>query len=215
MFGLITMLLTTLGATGMGSILKMVGGLFAGIADAKAAAAQRELARDLALSNASKDLQKAMFGEANAETSMFTRATRRIIALIGMLNFFVISILCTIWPGVELITFTPPENKEAVRILWGLVTFPSGADITTTITTGHIALVSIATLGAIIGFYFTHHHRAHRFGLNRNTRSNYRILLHSVRRRKIKRRLCGNISDQVAYFYPLNLSFERDSLFYR
>ena len=47
MFGLITMLLTTLGATGMGSILKMVGGLFAGIADAKAAAAQRELARDL------------------------------------------------------------------------------------------------------------------------------------------------------------------------
>jgi hypothetical protein len=155
MFGLITMLLTTLGATGMGSILKMVGGLFAGIADAKAAAAQRELARDLALSNASKDLQKAMFGEANAETSMFTRATRRIIALIGMLNFFIISILCTIWPGVELITFTPPENKEAVRILWGLVTFPSGADITTTITTGHIALVSIATLGAIIGFYFT------------------------------------------------------------
>ena len=30
MFGLITMLLTTLGATGMGSMLKIVGGLFAG-----------------------------------------------------------------------------------------------------------------------------------------------------------------------------------------
>jgi len=98
MFGLITMLLTTLGATGMGSLLKMVGGFAAGISDAKAASAKRELARDLALSKASIETQKAIFGEANEETSMFTRATRRIIALIGMLNFFVISVLCTIWP---------------------------------------------------------------------------------------------------------------------
>ena len=155
MFGLVTMLLTTLGATGMGSILKMVGGFAAGISDAKAAAAKRELARDLAMSKASIETQKAIFGEANEETSMFTRATRRIIALIGMLNFFVISVLCTIWPGVTIITFTPPENKEAFSILWGIVKFPSGADVTTAITTGHIALVSIATLGAIIGFYFT------------------------------------------------------------
>jgi hypothetical protein len=155
MFGLITMLLTTLGATGMGSILKMVGGLFAGIADAKTASAKRELARDLALSKASIETQQAIFGESNAETSMFTRATRRIIALIGMLNFFVISVLCTIWPGVTIITFTPPENKENFSLLWGLVKFPSGAEVTTAITTGHIALVSVATLGAIIGFYFT------------------------------------------------------------
>jgi ABC-type uncharacterized transport system permease subunit len=107
------------------------------------------------MSKASIETQKAIFGEANEETSMFTRATRRIIALIGMLNFFVISVLCTIWPGVTIITFTPPENKEAFSILWGIVKFPSGADVTTAITTGHIALVSIATLGAIIGFYFT------------------------------------------------------------
>ena len=108
MFGLITMLLTTLGATGMGSILKMVGGLFAAISDAKAASAKRELARDLALSKASIEMQQAIFGETNEKTSIFTRTTRRIIALIGMCNFFVISVLCTIWPGVELITFTPP-----------------------------------------------------------------------------------------------------------
>jgi hypothetical protein len=72
-----------------------------------------------------------------------------------MLNFFVISVLCTIYPSIELVTFTPPENKEAISVLWGLVKFPSGADITTSITTGHISLVSIATLGAIVGFYFT------------------------------------------------------------
>jgi len=155
MFGLITMLLTTLGATGMGSILKMAGGLFAAISDAKAASAKRELARDLALSKASIEMQQAIFGETNEKTSIFTRTTRRIIALIGMCNFFVISVLCTIWPGVELITFTPPENKENFSLLWGLVEFPSGTEVTTAITTGHISLVSIATLGAIIGFYFT------------------------------------------------------------
>ena len=155
MFGLITMLLTTLGATGMGSILKMAGGLFAAISDAKASSAKRELARDLALSKASIEMQQAIFGETNEKTSIFTRTTRRIIALIGMCNFFVISVLCTIWPGVELITFTPPENKENFSLLWGLVEFPSGAEVTTAITTGHISLVSIATLGAIIGFYFT------------------------------------------------------------
>ena len=45
MFGLITMLLTTLGATGMGSMLKIVGGIFAGISEAKEAASKRELIR--------------------------------------------------------------------------------------------------------------------------------------------------------------------------
>ena len=156
MFGLITMLLTTLGATGMGSMLKIVAGTIQSINDGREAKAKRELARDLAMSSQDIKFQQAVFGNGtDPAASLFTRATRRIIALIGMLNFATISILCTIWPSVELITFTPPENKEAVSILWGLVKFPSGADITTAITTGHISLVSVATLGAIIGFYFT------------------------------------------------------------
>lgn len=155
MFGLITMLLTTLGATGMGSMLKIVGGIFAGISEAREAKAKRELIRDMQMQKADLEFQKVVFGEVDKDTSAFTRGTRRLIALIGMCNFFVISVLCTLWPGVELVTFTPPENKESFKLLWGLVTFPSGADITTSITTGHIALVSIATLGAIVGFYFT------------------------------------------------------------
>jgi len=155
MFGLITMLLSTLGATGMGSMLKIFAGIIQSSNQAKEDKSKRELARDMAMSGANLEFQKAVFGEANEEASMFTRGTRRIIALIGMLNFFTISVLCTIFPSVELITFTPPENKEAFSVLWGLVKFPSGADVTTAITTGHIALVSIATLGAIIGFYFT------------------------------------------------------------
>ena len=156
MFGLVTMLLSTLGATGMGSILKILGGLVQSISDANEAKQKREMARDLAMSNSDIKFQQAVFGNnSDPESNLFTRATRSLIALIGMLNFATISILCTLYPGVELITFTPPENKEAIKILWGLVTFPSGADVTTSITTGHISLVSIATLGAIIGFYFT------------------------------------------------------------
>ena len=155
MFGLITMLLTTLGATGMGSMLKIVGGIFQGVSDAREMSARRELIRDMQLKGADLEFQKAVFGEMDKDTSAFTRGTRRLIALIGMCNFFVISVLCTLWPTTQLVTFTPPENKESIKLIWGLVTFPSGADITTSITTGHIALVSIATLGAIIGFYFT------------------------------------------------------------
>ena len=90
MFGLITMLVSTLGATGMGSLLKMAGGIVASIAEKKAAAEKRELARELAVSKANAELQKNLFGEPDKETAMFTRATRRFLAVIGMCNFFVI-----------------------------------------------------------------------------------------------------------------------------
>ena len=155
MFGLITMLLSTLGATGMGSMLKILGGSFQGISEAKAAKERRELIRDMQIKGMDLEFQKLLVGATDKDTGMFTRATRRLIAFMGMLNFFVISVLCTLYPGVTLVTFTPPENKEATSILWGLITFPSGADITTSITTGHISLVAVTTLGAIIGFYFT------------------------------------------------------------
>tara|TARA_R110002020_G_scaffold317256_1_gene532906 strand:+ start:154 stop:636 length:483 start_codon:yes stop_codon:yes gene_type:complete len=155
MFGLVTMLLTTLGATGMGSMLKIVGGIVQSANDAKEAKAKRELIRDMSMSNANADFQKSVFGEVDQDTSIFTRATRRLIALIGMLNFAAISIWCTIYPGIDLVTFTPPENKESWDILWGFISIPSGSDLTTSISTGHIALVAITTLGAIIGFYFT------------------------------------------------------------
>jgi hypothetical protein len=72
-----------------------------------------------------------------------------------MLNFATISIICTIWPNVDLVTFVPPEQAREIKVLWGLFSMPLDAGVTTSITTGHIALVSITTLGAIIGFYFT------------------------------------------------------------
>jgi hypothetical protein len=155
MFGLITMLLSTLGATGMGSTLKIIAGIFDRIGAAKESREKREILREMDLRKADVEFQKAVFGEANADNSAFTRGTRRLIALIGMLNFFVISVLCTIWPGVELLTFTPPENKDYFSFLFGLIKIPMGSETVVAITTGHIALISITMLGAIIGFYFT------------------------------------------------------------
>lgn len=139
----------------MGSMLKILGGIVQSANDAKEAKAKRELIRDMSLAKADVKFQQAVFGEANEDTSIFTRATRRLIAFMGMLNFAIISILCTLYPNTTLITFTPPENKESINVLWGLLKFPSGEEVTTAITTGHISLVAITTLGAIIGFYFT------------------------------------------------------------
>jgi len=155
MFGLITMLLSTLGATGMGSMLKILGGIFQGLSEAKAAKERRELVRDMQIRGMDMEFQKMLVGEADKDTSMFTRTTRRLIAFMGMLNFAAISILCTLYPNTTLITFTPPENKESFSALWGLIKFPIESEITSVITTGHISLVAISTLGAIIGFYFT------------------------------------------------------------
>ena len=151
------MLLSTLGATGMGSMLKILGGAVQSRNEAKEAQAKRELLRDMQMREADIEFQKAIFGDANddPEATIFTRTTRRIIALIGMLNFATISILCTLYPTVELVTFVPPEQAREISILWGLYTMPINEGVTTSITTGHISLVSITTLGAIIGFYFT------------------------------------------------------------
>ena len=155
MFGLITMLLSTLGATGMGSTLKIIAGIFDRIGAAKESKEKREILREMDLRKADVEFQKAVFGEANNDNSAFTRGTRRLIALIGMLNFFVISVLCTIWPSVELLTFNPPENKDYFSFLFGLSKIPMRSKTVVAITTGNIALISITMLGAIIGFYFT------------------------------------------------------------
>ena len=62
MFGLITMLLSTLGATGMGSMLKIVGGIFQSISEAKAAKERRELVRDMQIRGMDNDFQKMLVG---------------------------------------------------------------------------------------------------------------------------------------------------------
>ena len=154
MFGLITMLLSTLGATGMGSMLKIVAGIVDRVGAAKESREKRELIREMQLREADIKFQESVFGGTD-EYSIYTRSTRRVIALIGMLNFATVSILCTIYPSVELVTFIPPAHLTEFNLFWGFIKFPINQGATVAITTGHIALTSITILGAIIGFYFT------------------------------------------------------------
>jgi len=155
MFGLAITLISTLGATGMGSILKIFAGHIQSKNATREAREKRKLFKDLKENDQAVQFQTAVFGEADEKTAIFTRTTRRIIALIGMFNFATISILCTIWPTAELVTFMPTENIQSFKILWGLIEFPINNESTVRITTGHIALSSFTSLGAIIGFYFT------------------------------------------------------------
>ena len=154
MFGLITMLLSTLGATGMGSMLKIVAGIVDRVGAAKESREKRDLIREMQLREADIKFQESVFGGTD-ESSIYTRSTRRVIALIGMLNFATVSILCTIYPSVELVTFIPPAHLTEFNLFWGFIKFPINQGATVAITTGHIALTSITILGAIIGFYFT------------------------------------------------------------
>lgn len=153
MFGLIATLLSTLGATGLGAILKIIGGFFDHLSAAREAKERRELFRELQRSEINLNFQEKVFG--STEGGMYARTTRRIIALVGMLNFAAISILCTIYPAVPLVTFTPPEVGSSISFLWGLIQIPAFVSSTVVITTGHLAFSSLTTLGAIIGFYFT------------------------------------------------------------
>ena len=155
MLSLFTMLFSTLGATGMGSFLKIVAGIIDSRAAAHEAKEKRKLARELQLNKAAMEFQNTVFGQATSDEALYARETRRTVAIIGMLNFFVITVLCTLYPSHQLITFTLPEQRENLEILWGLITFPSRAPITAIITTGHIALAGVHSLAAIIGFYFT------------------------------------------------------------
>lgn len=153
MTGLITMLVSTMGATGMGSALKIIGGIFDRLAAAQEAKEKRELARELQLRDADIEFQKAIFGD--TEGGAFARATRRLLAIIGMLNLAAISILCTLWPSAALVTFVPPANRPDFSLFWGLVNVPLETGTTVVITTGHLALATVTILAAIIGFYFT------------------------------------------------------------
>jgi len=136
----------------MGSALKIVAGIFDNRARKGVLREQRKLVRDLKIAQANLDFQDKVFG--NNEGGMYARTTRRILAVIGMVNLFIISILCTINPAKPLLTFTPPENKEYFEFLF-FFKIPIGSDITTIVTTGHMALATVTILAIIVGFYFT------------------------------------------------------------
>ena len=133
----------------MGSILK---GVFGAITDSRQAKYEMEMARECR-----NNVFALKFHESinNGEGGSFTRATRRMLALIGMCTFSFVTCITTVYPSIPLLTTTNLTGEGERSILFGLISFPA-SQTPVVVTTGSIALFSCSVvLPMIIGFYFT------------------------------------------------------------
>ena len=149
MFELLTLFLTGGGSAAMGSILK---GVFGAITDARQQKYEMEMAREWRNTEFAMEFQKTLN---SGPGGAFTRATRRMLALIGMFTLSFITCVTTIFPSVPLISTTNITGEGKKEFLFGLISFPA-EQAPLVVTTGHIALFeATVVLPLIIGFYFT------------------------------------------------------------
>ena len=149
MFELLTLFLTGGGSAAMGSILK---GVFGAITDARQQKYEMEMARECRNNEFALQFQASLN---SGPGGAFTRATRRMLALIGMFTLSFITCITTIFPSVPLVSTTNITGEGRREFLFGLFSFPA-EQAPLVVTTGHIALFeSTVVLPLIIGFYFT------------------------------------------------------------
>ena len=149
MFELLTLFLTGGGSAAMGSILK---GVFGAITDSRQAKYDMEMARECRNNEFALQFQAALN---SGPGGAFTRATRRMLALIGMFTLSFITCITTIFPSVPLVSTTNITGEGRREFLFGLFSFPA-EQAPLVVTTGHIALFeATVVLPLIIGFYFT------------------------------------------------------------
>ena len=149
MFELLTLFLTGGGSAAMGSILK---GVFGAMTDARQQKYEMEMARECRNNEFAIKFQESLN---NGPGGAFTRATRRMLALIGMSTLSFITCVTTIYPSIPLISTTNITGEGKREFLFGLISFPA-EQATLVVTTGHIALFeATVVLPLIIGFYFT------------------------------------------------------------
>ena len=149
MFELLTLFLTGGGSAAMGSILK---GVFGAITDARQQKYEMEMARECRNNEFALQFQASLN---SGPGGAFTRATRRMLALIGMSTLSFITCITTIYPSIPLISTTNITGEGRREFLFGLFSFPA-EQAPLVVTTGHIALFeATVVLPLIIGFYFT------------------------------------------------------------
>lgn len=149
MFELLTLFLTGGGSAAMGSILK---GAFGALNDARSQKHELEMARECRNNDHAIKFQKSL---TSGPGGAFTRATRRMLALIGMCTLSFITCITTVYPSVPLISTTNLTGEGRREILFGLFSFPV-EQTALVVTTGHIALFqATVVLPMIVGFYFT------------------------------------------------------------
>jgi hypothetical protein len=144
------MLLTGGGSATLGSLLK---GVFGGIADSREQKHQRKLARELRDNDNAIRFQNTLCG--NPEDSKYVRATRRMLALICVSTLCAVTLLCTIYPTVPIVTLSNLTGDATKEFLWGFISLPA-KQTALVVTTGHIALFeAVVVFPMILGFYFT------------------------------------------------------------
>ncbi len=149
MFELLTLFLTGGGSAAMGSVLK---GVFGMLSDSRQQKFEIEMAREARNNEFAIKFQENLN---NGEGGAFTRATRRMLALIGMGTLSFITCVTSIYPSVPLVTISNITGEGRNEFLFGLLSFQA-AQAPMVVTTGHIALFqATVVLPMIVGFYFT------------------------------------------------------------
>ena len=155
MFELLITLFTGGGAMGFGSIMK----IGAGVLDSRAAAAElkekRELLREAKDAEQATAFQAGLTGETPG--GLFTRSTRRVLALIGVSTIAICTVHCTLFPTDPFITLRSVAGNnggEAFSLFFGLFEIPR-SDKPIQLTLGHLAASNFISLNMILGFYFT------------------------------------------------------------
>ena len=119
MFELLTLFLTGGGSAAMGSILK---GVFGAITDARQQKYEMEMARECRNNEFALKFQATLN---SGPGGAFTRATRRMLALIGMCTLSFVTCVTTVYPSVPLLTTTNITGEGKREILFGLISFPA------------------------------------------------------------------------------------------
>ena len=149
MIQLMTLFLTGGGAAVLGSLLK---GVFGAIVDSREHKYQLEMAREVRTNEMALEFQQILNDPRDGK---FTRATRRILAVIGMSTLSAVTILTAIYPSVPLLTTTNIDGEGRHSFLWGLIDLQA-SQTPMVLTTGHLALFTTTIVyPMIVGFYFT------------------------------------------------------------
>ena len=133
----------------MGSMLK---GVFGAINDSRQQKYELEMAREARNNEFAIKFQESLNG---GDGGAFTRATRRMLALIGMGSIAFVTCITAIYPSVPLLSTTNITGEGRTEILFGLISFPA-EQANLVLTTGHLCLFECSVvLPMIVGFYFT------------------------------------------------------------
>jgi hypothetical protein len=149
MIEILTMFLTSGGSAMLGSVLK---GVFGAITDSRQNKYELELARECRNNAQALEFQKQIN---SGEGGLFTRVTRRLLAVIIMSTLSAVIILSILFPEATIIAPQNIGGEGNIEIFFGLITFPK-EQATLEITTGALAYYFVVVLAPMVtGFYFT------------------------------------------------------------